>query len=82
MTDIKQKNTHAKPDAETAPAGRGAKAKPATPDAQEQRPPSRFTELADREVLHLVRAIGNAPDGELAWLARRIEAARERVKHR
>lgn len=30
----------------------------------------------------ILRAMGNLADGELAWLARRIEAAREREKHR
>lgn len=64
-----------------AEAVKKGRQKPADP-APETPTPSPFADLSDRDVVKLVRAVGNSPDGELAWLARRIEAAREREKHR
>lgn len=64
--------------AEVVQKGRQKAAEP----APETPAPSRFANLSENDVVKLVRAVGNTPDGELAWLARRIEAAREREKHR
>lgn len=74
-------NTETVVDEVVTEAVKKGRQKPADP-APETPTPSPFADLSDRDVVKLVRAIGNAPDGELAWLARRIEAAREREKHR
>lgn len=63
--------------AEAVKKGRQQKAAEHTPETS-----SPFAHLTESDAIKLVAAIGNARDGELAWLARRIEAAREREKHR
>ena len=66
-------------DTVVAEAVKKGRAKPADPAPET---PSPFAHLTESDAIKLVAAIGNARDGELAWLARRIEAAREREKHR
>lgn len=38
--------------------------------------------LTDADIKMLIRALGNAPDSELAWLGRRIRQAEAREKAR